>query len=130
MTDYIRPIWPDSIDASTIVFFTMVVIGLPILGYACAVIDFRAYLRSFRRALVIVTHYVPEMPNWARYETPRCLKALGLRVPCTEDQVKQAYRRLAQELHPDRGGDTRRFRLLAQQFEQALHYVREEQPDL
>jgi len=126
----VRPTWPDSIDSSTILFFTVVMFGLPILGYLFAVIDFRSYLRSLRRALIVVAHYVPEMPRWARYETPRCLKALGLQAPCTEDEVKQAYRHLAQELHPDRGGDIRRFRLLAQQFEQALHYVREQQPDL
>lgn len=130
MGDYVRPNWPDSVDSSTIVLFTLLVVGLPLLGYSFAVIDFRAYLRSLRRALVIVKHYVPEIPKWANYRTPRCLKVLGLKPPCTESQVKSAYRRLAQELHPDRGGDIRRFRLLAEQFEKALQYVREEQSNL
>ena len=129
MSDYTRPTWPVSIDTSTIFFFLLVVVGLPVLGYIFAVIDFRTYLRSLRRALIVVTDYLPEMPRWARNETPRCLKALGLRAPCTEEEVKQAYRQLAQELHPDRGGDVRRVRSLAQQGERALKYVREEQPE-
>jgi curved DNA-binding protein CbpA len=53
---------------------------------------------------------------------------MGLRAPCTEEDVKRVYRCLAEQLHPDRGGDTRRFLLLQEQFEKALHYVRELQP--
>ena len=120
--------WPDSIDTSSIVLFVLLVVGLPALGYVFAAIDIRAYVRSLRRALVRITYYVPELPEWVRHETPPCLRALGLRAPCTEEEVKRAYRRLAQALHPDRGGDTRRFRALSEQFEKALDYVREINP--
>lgn len=119
--------WPDSIDSSTMAVFMLIAVGLPLLGYTFAVLDFRAYLRSLRRALITVSHYMPEMPEWARFETPPSLKALGLKAPCTEEDVKHAYRRLAQELHPDRGGDTRRFRILGEHMEKALRYIREEQ---
>jgi curved DNA-binding protein CbpA len=54
------------------------------------------------------------------------LKILGLRPPCTEAEAKKAYRRLAKEMHPDRGGDIDRFRNLAEQFEKALRYIQDE----
>ena len=124
-----RTNWPDAFDTSTIVVFVMVVVGLPTLGYVFLVLDIRAYLRSLRRALIRVTYYLPEIPKWARYETPPCLRALGLRVPSTEEEVKRAYRRLAEKLHPDRGGDPHRFQLLQEHFEKSRHYVRTVQPE-
>lgn len=39
-------------------------------------------------------------------------RELGLSLPATPAQVKQAYRRLAREHHPDRGGDPARFQRL------------------
>ena len=107
-----RTSWPDRIDTTAIVVFLLVVVVLPLLGHYFMVIDIRAYLRALRGALIKVVYYFPELPAWARYETPGCLRALGLRVPCTESDVKRAYRRLAERLHPDRGGDKRRFLLL------------------
>ena len=41
--------------------------------------------------------------------------------------MKQAYRRHAEMLHPDRGGDRKRFTRLQGQFEKSLRYVRENQ---
>ena len=52
---------------------------------------------------------------------------MGLAMPCTEEEVKQAYRRLAEELHPDRGGDTQRFLRLQQHFEQSIHFLRQQE---
>lgn len=40
------------------------------------------------------------------------LAELGLEDPVEDDVIKQAYRRLAQRHHPDRGGDTRRLQQL------------------
>jgi hypothetical protein len=96
---------------------------LPTLGYAAMVADFRAYLRSLRRALVLVSHYRPELPGWVRRTTPNCLLALGLTMPCTEEDVLVAYRRKVKLLHPDLGGDRREFLLLQAQFEQAMSLV-------
>ena len=121
-----RPPWPDSIDSSTIFLFLLLAVGLPLLGYVCCYLDIKAYWRSLRRVLVLTTHLIPEIPAWARCETPYCLKILGLRAPCTEAEAKKAYRRLAKEMHPDRGGDIDRFRNLAEQFEKALRYIQEE----
>jgi hypothetical protein len=120
--------WPDGVDTTAIVVFLALSVLLPALGHYFMVIDFRAYLRALRGALIKVAYYFPELPLWARYETPGCLRALGLSVPCTEADVKRAYHRLAEKLHPDRGGDTRRFLLLQEQSEEALQYVREHEP--
>jgi hypothetical protein len=87
------------------------------------VLDIRAYLRSLRRALVLVTHYRLELPNWVRRDSPRCITALGLRLPCTTEDVLAAYRQKVKLLHPDRGGDRRDFLLLQQHFEQAMVLV-------
>jgi hypothetical protein len=87
------------------------------------VVDFRAYLRSLRRALVLVSNYRPELPEWVRKNTPRCILALDLTMPCTADDVLAAYRRKVKELHPDRGGDRREFLRLQAHFEQAIAFV-------
>jgi hypothetical protein len=118
--------WPDSLDATvTLAFFGAV--GLLIgLGYVFMVLDFRAYLRSLRRALVKVVRYFPDIPEWARPETPLCLTALGLRMPCNEEDLKRAYRKRVKKLHPDRGGDQKKFLRLQTQFEEALNILRQQ----
>lgn len=120
--------WPDVYDLGAIAVFLSLCLMLPLLGHYFMVIDFRAYLRALRGVLVKLTVYLPELPAWTRYETPPCLRSLGLRSPCTEDDVKRAYRRMAEEVHPDRGGDKDRFLLLQQQCEQSLAYVRRFEP--
>src|SRR5262245_26078903 len=79
--------WPDGWDSSVMLVYLGLAFGLPILGYVCMALDIRAYLRSLRRALVVVTQYRYELPEWVRRSTPRCLLALGLTMPCTEDDV-------------------------------------------
>lgn len=120
-------IWPDSLDKSSIALFIAVVLLVPAVGYFFMVADIRAYMRALRGALVVVRNYLPNMPAWARLETPPCLRALGLRAGCSEQDVKQAYRRHAEKLHPDLGGDRKRFMRLQSQFEASLRYVRENQ---
>ena len=51
---------------------------------------------------------------------PPCLRLLGLQLPCTEDDVRQAYRQQARALHPDAGGDPRAFVGLRAAYEEAL----------
>jgi len=102
--------------------------GLPALGYFFMVLDYRAYLRSLRRALVVVTggyRYSTELPEWVRKNTPRCVLVFGLTMPCTEEDILAAYRRKVKELHPDRGGDRRKFLRLQAHFEQAMKIVAE-----
>ncbi len=115
--------WPDGVDLTSLGVFLLLALGLPTLGYYFLVVDVRAWLRALRGVLVKVVYCFPELPAWARYETPRCLRVLGLRMPCTEADVKRAYRRLAEELHPDRGGDAKRFLIVQRNFEASLKYV-------
>jgi hypothetical protein len=115
--------WPDRIDTTIVLGYLALAFGLPLLGYVCMVVDFRAYLRSLRRALVLVSNYRPELPEWVRKNTPRCILALDLTMPCTTDDVLAAYRRKVKELHPDRGGDRREFLRLQAHFEQAIAFV-------
>jgi hypothetical protein len=118
--------WPDWFDWPILIVFLPVAFGLPALGYVAMVLDFRAYLRSLRRALVLVTHYRRELPEWVRRTSPQCILALGLTMPCTADDVLTAYRRKVKQLHPDRGGDRRAFLRLQAHFEQAMALVAEE----
>lgn len=118
--------WPDGYDRALVMIYLAVIFGLPLLGYVFMVLDFRRYLRSLRRALVLVAKAVPVTPYWALRSRPVCLKALGLELPCTEEDVMMAYRELAKERHPDRGGDLDEFLRLQKHFEQALKLVRNE----
>ena len=114
---------PDGIDWTITATYFAIAFGLAALGYVCMVLDFRAYLRSLRRALVLISHYGVELPDWVRRDTPRCMQALGLTMPCTEADVLAAYRRKVKSLHPDLGGDQREFLRLQTHFEQAMALV-------
>ncbi len=59
----------------------------------------------------------------ARVPAPACVAELGLRLPCTADDVKAAFRRRSKTLHPDRGGDVRQFIALHRSYEEALRFV-------
>jgi hypothetical protein len=115
--------WPDRFDWPILIGYIAAIVVLPTLGYLAMAADFRAYLRSLRRALVLVTNYRPELPDWVRRTTPNCILALGLTMPCTEEEVLAAYRRKVKQLHPDLGGDRRAFLKLQKQFEEAMSLV-------
>jgi hypothetical protein len=119
--------WPDGIDTSLIIICLVVMLGVPFLGYVLMVIDFRRWLRSLRRALMVVQQYVWDVPYWAHSQCPACLQALDLELPCTEEDVLAAYRELAKSMHPDRGGDLQQFLRLQKHFEHAMKLVRGEQ---
>ncbi len=115
--------WPDGIDWPVTAAFLMLAFGVPLLGYVCIVLDIRAYLRSLRKAMVLVSNYRVELPQWARKDTPRCMLALGLTLPCTTEDILAAYREKVKILHPDRGGNRRDFLRLQAHFEQAMALV-------
>jgi hypothetical protein len=94
--------------------------GLPLLGYVFMAIDIRRWLRSLRRALVLVQQMATDLPGWAQKDSPACLDALGLTFPCSTAEVTAAYRRKVKDLHPDRGGQIQDFLRLQRHFEQAL----------
>jgi hypothetical protein len=117
--------WPDGIDAAAVAGYLALAFGIPLIGYLAMVLDFRAYLRSLRRAILVVAGYRSELPEWVRKTTPRCILALGLTMPCTAEDVLAAYRRKVKELHPDRGGSRRDFLRLQAHFEQAMAFLSE-----
>lgn len=112
------------VNSASLILFLLFVLG-PFVGYWFMFVDFRAYLRALNRALVVISEssrYV--IPEWARKQDPAYFRALGLTPECTEEDVKQAYRRLAEQLHPDRGGDRRRFLALRGHLDDALSHLR------
>jgi hypothetical protein len=115
--------WPNSLDLAITAAFLAVFFLLPALGFVFMALDLRAYWRSLRRSLAVVGRTFSAIPDWARNDTPRPIAALGLRLPCTEEDLKRAYRTQVQRLHPDHGGDQRRFLLLQSHFEEALAIV-------
>jgi hypothetical protein len=117
--------WPDPFDSTITIVFAVALLMTVSLGYVFMVLDYRAYLRSLRRALVRVANYLPYVPEWAVVETPRCLSSMGLRMPCTQEDLLRAYRERVKELHPDRGGDRRRFLALQNNFEEAAAFLAE-----
>jgi hypothetical protein len=118
--------WPDALDLVAVFLLGGILAGAVVVGHAYMVIDFRRYLRSMCRTLVVLVNYLPQIPAWAKADTPQYLVALGLRMPCNEDDVLRAYRKKVKRLHPDRGGDQRQFLQLQGDFENALAYVREQ----
>ena len=119
--------WPDSLDTAAMLAFLLVAIVLPAVGYVFAYVDFRRYLRSRRRAISTIVYRDMGTPEWALPKVPRCVAVFGLEWPCSEEELTQAYRRKIKLLHPDRGGDERRFRMLQRYFEEALVMVRKQQ---
>ncbi|HEX3601391.1 MAG TPA: J domain-containing protein [Lacipirellulaceae bacterium] len=118
--------WPDGIDWVVTAAFVALILGAVAAAHITAVLDIRAYLRSLRRAMVLISHYRLDLPDWIRHDTPRCIQALGLTMPCTSDDVLTAYRQRVKLLHPDRGGNRREFLRLQQHFEQAMALVAKE----
>jgi hypothetical protein len=117
-----RP-WPDGVDSVVILWYLAAAFGIPALGYVFMVLDYRAYLRSLRRAIMVVSGYRGDLPEWIRKTTPRCILALDLVMPCTAEDVLAAYRRKVKLLHPDRGGDRKKFLQLQAHFEQAMAFL-------
>ncbi len=52
-----------------------------------------------------------------------CVSTLGLLWPCTEQDVRQAFRARAKALHPDMGGSSEAFQALYQAYQEALDLV-------
>lgn len=54
---------------------------------------------------------------------PEFLKALGLSLPVSPADVKQAYLERAKVAHPDRSGDPERFKRLQEAFDEAIRFA-------
>ncbi len=119
---------PDPIDSFAMLVFLVLAIGMPLLGWFFMVADYRAHLRSFRRAIAVVKSYYRTTPTWIHQaewigERPECLQSLDLTMPCNREEVLAAYRQKVKEVHPDRGGDRRQFDRLQKHLEEALALV-------
>jgi hypothetical protein len=55
--------------------------------------------------------------------TPDDLRVLGVSWPCSAEELKAAYRRLALRAHPDRGGSAEEFRRVNEAYERLMDAV-------
>ncbi len=117
--------WPTGANGTLVFLYLALAFGLPLLGYVFFALDFRRYLRSLRRAIVLVARPIRrQTPYWSLVQRPPCLEALGLQLPCTEEEVLAAYRSRVKAMHPDRGGEIDAFLQLQKHFDQAIYLVR------
>ena len=125
----------DLVDLTAIAAVCLASVVIPVVGYWLTIIDIRAYLRAIKGVLVKVTNrYYDDsgkeiVPEWVMRHTPPCIEALGLSWPCTEAEIKEAYRKLAEKNHPDLGGDRQRFLALQTHFEQAIQLARQSETE-
>lgn len=63
------------------------------------------------------------LPSFSQVFGVECLTTLGLSLPCTRDDVRRAYKRLAKIKHPDLGGSHHEFIKLKQAHDSALRFA-------
>jgi hypothetical protein len=115
--------FPDAFDLAMCCLVLGSLFAAAISGHVLLFLDVRAWMRSLRRALVVIADHLPHFPRWARGQTPRCMSALGVQLPCSKEELQKAYRHKVKQLHPDRGGDRKRFMRLQAVFEEALEIL-------
>jgi hypothetical protein len=71
------------------------------------------------------TEWVERLKKLKAMPTPEFIKALGLKMPCTIDDLRSAYRGLALQVHPDVGGDHEDFIELKDNFDAAVEFLEE-----
>lgn len=113
-------VWPDLLDTAVVGAFLLAIVGAPLAGYVLMTLDYRKYLRSLRRALVLVGVYRTRQPEWVLRASPPCMQALGLPARATRAEVLAAYRNRVKKIHPDLGGSQREFLRLQKHLEEAL----------
>jgi hypothetical protein len=70
----------------------------------------KAFAEILGRAFAPNSGAPPALPLGCPLHMHMHLSVLGLRWPCTREEVKAAYRSLATQHHPDRGGDPEQFK--------------------
>ena len=65
-----KHLWPDSLDLAVTFLLFGAMIALTVSGHVLMVLDIRAWMRSLRRALIVVTDHLPHFPRWSRHQTP------------------------------------------------------------
>lgn len=115
--------WPDWIDITILAVAGLGVLIALLLGLGYWFTDFRVWLKACSRKLILVRDYLPQIPLWARHKTPRSLRVFGLKLPCDEQDLLQAYRQMVKGIHPDHGGDLETFMKLQSDFEEARQFL-------
>ena len=127
MSSYVRrPTGPIRWIVSACFVFLVAIVLLPVLGYWLTVLDIRAYLRALRGVLVRISSGRATISRIG--SAMRRLPASGHSGspgPVPNMTSSRRIGRLAKELHPDRGGDVRRFLLLQDHQEQAYYFLRQ-----
>ncbi|MGL4512112.1 MAG: J domain-containing protein [Lacipirellulaceae bacterium] len=113
----------DVIDAFATLWVLALAFGGAVAGWVLMGLDYRAYLRSLRRALVAITGVTSGLPYWARRHRPDCFIELGVEPTAKRSEVLAAYRRRAKEVHPDLGGDRKSFDKVQAAFREAIEAV-------
>lgn len=89
----------------------------------------RAWSESQRRFFYALPMEDEEKDNFSEtYDEDRLpdfVKPLGLSIPFNIEDIENAYRRRAKQVHPDRGGDIEEFIHLREQYEKALAFFRQ-----
>lgn len=67
--------------------------------------------------------YSYSLPSFNQVFGMDCLTTLGLSLPCTRDDVRRAYKRLAKTAHPDLGGSHQEFIKLKNAHDSALRFA-------
>jgi hypothetical protein len=70
------------------------------------------------------TEWIKKQKMLKAMAAPEFIKALGLALPCTPEDVQRAYHRLALEAHPDVGGNHDDFIELKDNVDAAVEYLR------
>jgi hypothetical protein len=93
------------------------------LGLEFGLLDVERAEKSIALTLQGLTRHMNYEEQDLRLIRPRgdCFAVLGLSPPCTRDAVQEAYRRLARERHPDRGGSKEAFQELQDAYGRALN---------
>lgn len=86
------------------------------------VAPFQLWRRRPRNARLMAENEFDELMA-RRAAGPAFMTTLGLRLPCTADDIKTAFRNRSKTLHPDRGGDVRQFIALHDAYEEALRFI-------
>jgi hypothetical protein len=88
----------------------------------------QAIIEEFFRACRVARHTTGiDLHSFGQRSTspaPACVTLLGLAWPCTQQDVKQAFRVQAKTAHPDAGGSNEAFQALYKAYQEALALVR------
>lgn len=115
----------------TVATILIVVTGLllaPILGWILLIADF-VYRKRTGRSLIQISNFSDVLPEWVAREAkrrkiiPRCLQTFDLELPCSQEQLLEAYREKAKEVHPDTGGSRQEFLRIQRDFEEARSLI-------